>query len=104
MANKNAPGAGRPALPETPKNATPAESAVALLQYATDRACAFVADAYQTSMVARAGRCARAGVPAATVEKAFAAVEAAIADGRTAAAAAYAAPAAKVATKSRVTL
>lgn len=99
---KNAPGAGRPAAPDT-KNMADDERARALLQYAMDRANAFIADG-STSVVVRAARCARAGVPIEVPMKALDAMSGALDDAREAIQAAYAAPAAKPQQTSRVEL
>jgi hypothetical protein len=103
MAANLQPKAGRPAAPDT-NDLDAAGKAVALLQYAMDRANAFVIDAPQTSMVTRAARCARAGVPVETCYKALDAVSGALDEARAAVTAAYAAPAKAVSAKSRATL
>lgn len=103
MAKKNSPGAGRPAAPDT-SEMTAEQKAVALLQYAMDRSNAFIADAPTTSVVARAARCARAGVPIEVPMKALAAIRAACDDAEAAITAAYEAPAEKKGVESRVSL
>jgi len=100
---KNASGAGRPAAPDT-TNSTPEERATAHLQYAMDRANSFICDAPTTSVVAKAAKCARAGVPIKIPEKALAAIRTAVDDAETAIQAAYAAPKKVVSAKSRATL
>lgn len=99
---KESRGRGRP--PKDSADArSPQEIALGNLQYAMDRACGFIADG-NNSVAARAARCARAGVPRATVDKALEAMDAALADAREAAQRAYDAPQAKPVRESRVNL
>lgn len=93
-------GPGRP--PKSESN--PAESALATLQSRLDRACALINDGPTTSIAAAIARCARAGVPRATVDKALGAVRATVSDLTEATERAYQAPAKREAPKSRVSL
>lgn len=90
---KRAPG--RPPKADSP---APDVRAKQNLQYALDRACAFIGDHPTTSYVARAGRAARVGIPVETVTVGLDAMQQAITEAREAIAAVYAAPKARKAT------
>lgn len=94
-------GRGRP--PADP-NADPAALALQKLQKTLDRTTTLICDGPATSVVARIARCARAGVPRATVEKALAAMSAALEDANEQVERVYAAPAAKAPVAQRVNL
>lgn len=93
-------GRGRPPKDEA---RDPQEVALSNLQYAMDRACAYIADG-NNSVIARAARCARAGVPQAKVEKALQAMEDALADAHKGLERAYSAPEPKAKPERRVDL
>ena len=99
----NAPGAGRPSMPE---GKTPEENARNAAQYALDRANAAIVDAPNTSYVAAIARCARLG--ALTEEQALRGLRdgtaAAVKDAEQAIKRIFAAPQARPVVKSRVSL
>ncbi|MHB1059779.1 MAG: hypothetical protein ACYC0F_18040 [Rhodanobacter sp.] len=100
-----APAAPRgPGRPPKDKATTPLAAAIANLQFATDTVTRYIADG-NTSLAKRSAQAARAGVPRAVLDKAFAAIKSTITDAEAAVARAYEAPAPKAqAPKSRVNL
>lgn len=92
-----------PKTPTKTETAEAQEKAVAALQASMDRACAVIADG-SSALLRRTARAARAGVPRATVDRAIAALESAVADLKAGTARAYETPTARPVRASRVNL
>lgn len=94
-------GRGRPPAGE---GRSPEVIAVGNLQDTANRACAIVNDHPNVSVAARIARCARAGVPRQTVDRALAGLKEALGDLEDATERAYAAPTARAPIAQRVNL